>query len=285
MGDGADDATEQAMREADRNPDLWNTLLRPESEGALGETEHRIAVARSVGLMLDHLCTNGSWTDDERDEIIALARSSPAPYGEHLRCEDHPSLPMGHDDAHCGGAGIVAPATPAAEPMEPLRQTLKWLDEATRPGNEPDPKEVRAAVLKACGELTAIRHGASAPVGEREGTLAKIEAAQAEVSRICKERWGGGHGWRTSIPARPDYDTDLIIGAALRSAAAALRAELRDSNATLPSNDFGVLEALLEDTADLLRVEASPPSHSEPPLAWVLEFRNQCSRFMNSEQD
>lgn len=29
MGDGADDATEQAMREADRDPSLWDRLFTP----------------------------------------------------------------------------------------------------------------------------------------------------------------------------------------------------------------------------------------------------------------
>jgi hypothetical protein len=54
--------------------------------------------------------------------------------------------------------------------------------------------------------------------------IAQLEAAHDEVSRICKERWAGHHGWRTSIPARPDYDSDLVIGGALRAASRFVRA-------------------------------------------------------------
>src|SRR5690606_26481179 len=39
----------------------------------------------------------------------------------------------------------------------------------------------------------------------------KIAAARKEVRRICDERWNGRTGWRTSIPARPEYDSDIII--------------------------------------------------------------------------
>lgn len=49
-----------------------------------------------------------------------------------------------------------------------------------------------------------------------------LTAAQDEVSRICQERWNGGHGWRTSIPARSDYDSDIIITNALSKARAAM---------------------------------------------------------------
>lgn len=52
----------------------------------------------------------------------------------------------------------------------------------------------------------------------KEEVLASIDKAFDEVSRICKERWNGTGDWRTSIPVRMDYDSDAIIGEALRQA-------------------------------------------------------------------
>lgn len=45
-----------------------------------------------------------------------------------------------------------------------------------------------------------------------------LDGAFDEISRICKERWNGTGDWRTSIPARPEWDSDLILGDALRLA-------------------------------------------------------------------
>ena len=51
--------------------------------------------------------------------------------------------------------------------------------------------------------------------------LAMLERAHGEVSRICRERWDGKHGWKTTIPAE-ETDSDLLIGQALSAAAAFL---------------------------------------------------------------
>lgn len=45
----------------------------------------------------------------------------------------------------------------------------------------------------------------------------KAEAAHAMVSALCKPRYTEGHrDWVMSIPARPEYDPDLVIAAGLR---------------------------------------------------------------------
>ncbi len=43
---------------------------------------------------------------------------------------------------------------------------------------------------------------------------ARLDKARAELSALCK-----GKRFVMSIPAQPDYDSDLIIGAALRDLA------------------------------------------------------------------
>lgn len=53
---------------------------------------------------------------------------------------------------------------------------------------------------------------------EREAVLEVIDGAFAEIARICRERWNGTGDWRTSIPARPEWDSDLILGDALLAA-------------------------------------------------------------------
>lgn len=46
---------------------------------------------------------------------------------------------------------------------------------------------------------------------------ARIEKAHAMVSALCKSRGTEGtREWVMSIPAQPDYDPDLVIGAGLR---------------------------------------------------------------------
>lgn len=62
--------------------------------------------------------------------------------------------------------------------------------------------------------------------------LAQLNAAHDEVARICSERWHRTGDWRTSIPVREDYDSDIIIGRALQAAVESIQA-LREENETL----------------------------------------------------
>jgi hypothetical protein len=51
----------------------------------------------------------------------------------------------------------------------------------------------------------------------------KIHDAMEMVSALCKPRHSeGAREWRMSIPARPDYDPDLVIAAGLRAGLDAL---------------------------------------------------------------
>jgi hypothetical protein len=50
--------------------------------------------------------------------------------------------------------------------------------------------------------------------------FARIECAQQVVTDLCE----GRRSWVMGIPARPDYDPDLVIGRALDDAQKALRA-------------------------------------------------------------
>lgn len=53
-----------------------------------------------------------------------------------------------------------------------------------------------------------------------------ISKAQAMVSALCKPKGHREHrDWMMSIPAQPDRDPDLVIGAALREAKAFIQAE------------------------------------------------------------
>lgn len=74
--------------------------------------------------------------------------------------------------------------------------------------------------------------------------MSKIEKALDEVSRICKDRWSGRAGWRTSIPARRDYDSDLIIADGLNEA----KKEREKQSERL---------RLLEDVAEAVRKECA----------------------------
>lgn len=59
----------------------------------------------------------------------------------------------------------------------------------------------------------------------------KIERASQMVEALCKPRGSeGSREWAMSIPARPDYDSDLVIGDGLDAGRAALeRLEELDS--------------------------------------------------------
>jgi len=63
---------------------------------------------------------------------------------------------------------------------------------------------------------------------KKEGVFEKIETAQKMIGDLCH----GGRKWTMSIPARPDYDPDLVISAALAAANAEL-ARLREENVRL----------------------------------------------------
>lgn len=54
------------------------------------------------------------------------------------------------------------------------------------------------------------------------GLTAQIDAAHDELTAAVKRQWDGAPAFKFSIPARPDHDTDLLIGAALRAARKAL---------------------------------------------------------------
>ena len=52
---------------------------------------------------------------------------------------------------------------------------------------------------------------------EREAISTRRRAAAAMISALCKPTYDPDHrDWMMSIPARPDHDPDLVIGAALR---------------------------------------------------------------------
>lgn len=68
------------------------------------------------------------------------------------------------------------------------------------------------------GALARIPHPETEILTEQEAVLQVLDGAFDEISRICKERWNGTGDWRTSIPARPEWDSDLILGDALRLA-------------------------------------------------------------------
>ena len=77
-----------------------------------------------------------------------------------------------------------------------------------------------------------------------EGWKEKVDAAYDMVHALCQPRGSeGSREWIMSIPARPDYDPDLVITSGLRSAAKEihaltaerdrLAADLDAANATL----------------------------------------------------
>lgn len=71
-----------------------------------------------------------------------------------------------------------------------------------------------------------------------QDTLAMIEKAQEMIAALCKPRGTvGAREWMMSIPARPDYDPDLVIADALRAAKAVI---IRD-NATPDTSLFDKL--------------------------------------------
>lgn len=74
----------------------------------------------------------------------------------------------------------------------------------------------------------------------REEVIRKIGDAVKLVGELCS----GGRKWTMSVPARPDYDPDLIIGGALDAALRAL-SQPPDSEAVKVNED--VLDAFLDN--------------------------------------
>ena len=68
---------------------------------------------------------------------------------------------------------------------------------------------------------------ANSPIDlDLDAASAKVKRATEELSRLCKETWAGGKPWHWEIPANPDRDSDLLLGAAIEIANAAIK-ELR----------------------------------------------------------
>ncbi len=80
----------------------------------------------------------------------------------------------------------------------------------------------------------------------------KIEAAQKMVSDLCHQR----RRWIMSIPARPDYDPDLVIGGALRAA----RGEIEALRNTIKDLDFPTFEGTKTG-----RMQCKEPNVAAPP--------------------
>lgn len=79
---------------------------------------------------------------------------------------------------------------------------------------------IRRMALKRRGsEMSETRS-----VGSLE-LIAQLDAAHDELVAAVRRQWDGAPAFKLSIPAQPDRDTDLLIGAALRAARAALQRE------------------------------------------------------------
>ena len=63
---------------------------------------------------------------------------------------------------------------------------------------------------------------------ETQALIDRLAHAGEEMSAAAKRQWDGNPALKISIPARPDYDTDLIVRGALGDAAAALTTLARD---------------------------------------------------------
>src|SRR5688572_17841697 len=71
----------------------------------------------------------------------------------------------------------------------------------------------------------------TSPGGAGEALAKKLQRAHDELSDAVDRQWHGYAALRLSIPARPDHDTDLIIGSALREAIALLTEQSRQQEA------------------------------------------------------
>lgn len=57
---------------------------------------------------------------------------------------------------------------------------------------------------------------------EKPSLAERLRRAQKELCEGVARQWNGGAALKISIPARPEHDSDLLIGEALRSAEAEL---------------------------------------------------------------
>ena len=107
----------------------------------------------------------------------------------------------------------------------------------------PDP--ARRAPTPPPGEVVHISYMGKPRLVALPEVLAMLERAHGEVSRICRERWDGKHGWKTTIPAE-ETDSDLLIGQALSAAAAFLE---RGLTVARDAPDVGMMPASSYDDA------------------------------------
>lgn len=67
--------------------------------------------------------------------------------------------------------------------------------------------------------------------------LTRLGAAHKELVEAVHRQWDGKYALKLSIPARPDHDSDLIIGSALREARVALEQLRADFDQLLANHD------------------------------------------------
>lgn len=106
----------------------------------------------------------------------------------------------------------------------------------------------------------------------------KIERADQMVTNLCKPRYTpNAREWTMSIPARPDHDPDLVIGAGLDAGRAALE-RLEKLEVRLPKSGDG---AALLPGAKLWREHLGSVWHAEVvavSVNWIdLQYTNDAS--------
>jgi hypothetical protein len=126
--------------------------------------------------------------------------------------------------------------------------------------------------------------------GERERLLALLDRADAMVSALCN----GDRRWTMSIPAEPERDSDLVIGAALHAARAYAATPTPSPDAREPDRvermftdlaidhakglerKLEVLESALREIAK--RAKVGPPSTPGDPGATWYNPLVRCAR-------
>lgn len=84
-----------------------------------------------------------------------------------------------------------------------------------------------------------------------EALLTMLGVAHKELCEAVQRQWDGGHALRLSMPARPDHDSDLIIGQALRAAIQHVRQAHPPEIARLTARAERAEQAYAEDTRAL----------------------------------
>ena len=82
---------------------------------------------------------------------------------------------------------------------------------------------------------------------------AEIAKANIELSRLCNEIWNTGKGWRWSIPADRERDSDLIINDALMAGQKALQ-ELKSVHASKAAIEPAPSTAALIEAEQVLEI-------------------------------